>query len=100
MKVKKLIGCRSLAIHLARGVDDMQPSHCHRLMIATGRQVLNIVGSVVCSDASTEFLGGDLMTKAHGIKIGQFHMRAMMPLVEWKSATLELMDENIVVAHR
>jgi hypothetical protein len=26
-------------------------------------------------------------------------MRSMMPLVEWKSATFKLLDENIVVAH-
>jgi len=100
MKVKKLIGSRSLAIHLNGGVDDVKPGHGHRLVVAAGWQVRNMVGSIVCPDASTQLPGGNGMTKAHRIKIGQLHMRAMMPLVEWKGATLELLDENIIVAHK
>jgi len=100
MKVKKLIGGRPLAIHLHGGVDDVKPGHRHRLVVAAGRHVLNMVGGVVGPDAGTKLPGGNVMAKAHRIKIGQLHMRAMMPLVEWKSATLELLDENIVVANR
>ena len=99
MKVKKLIGSRSLAIYLNCGVDDVKPSHRHRLVVATGRHILNIIGSVVCPDADTKFPGGNVMTKTHRIKVCELHMRSMMPLVEWKSATFKLLDENIVVAH-
>jgi hypothetical protein len=100
MKVKKLIGCCSLAIHLNGGMDDVKPSHRHRLVVAAGRHILNIVGSIVCSDADTELFGGNVMAKTHRLKIGELHMRSMMPLVERKSATLKLLDENIVVTHK
>ena len=67
MEVKKLIGGRSRAIYLDGGVDDVKPGHRHRLVVAAGRQVLNLVGSVVRPDASTKLFGGNGLAKAHRI---------------------------------
>src|SRR5882724_2989659 len=99
MKVKELVRSGFLAINLNGGVDDVKPSHRHRLMVAAGRHILDIIGSIVSTDASTKLLGGNVMAEACRIKVGQLHVRSMVPLVERKSAILELPDKNVVVTH-
>lgn len=98
MEIKKLVRRRPLAVLLYRGVDDTKPGLGHRFMITARWPLLNLVGSVVSTNAITEFLGGNLETETRCINICELHMCAMMPLIKWEGASFKLF-EKFVVAH-
>jgi hypothetical protein len=100
VEVKKLVGRCWRAILLDRRLNNAQPELGHRLMVAARGRIRNMVGVVVCANSIPELDYSILEAMSHQVNISQLYVRAMMPLIKWKRAGLELFNEIVVVHGR
>lgn len=97
VKIKKLIRCLLRAILLHCGPNDAQPELGDGLVVTACWLIGNMIGGVVSADPIPQLHPRNLEAVTHQVKISQFDVCPVMPLIERKCAILKLPDKIVVI---